>query len=144
MMKTTRFSLVSAPLFLFLFVGGLRAVSAQAPQQSPRAAASAAAAAPAQGATAPAPGVQEKPIRDLVDAFAKAYSAPDLKALAACFSDEADVVDSAGDSTRGKPAIIDMFEDVVMVRKPPQPDGAPPQPATTRTQPGTGRRATKL
>jgi uncharacterized protein (TIGR02246 family) len=52
---------------------------------------------------------EEKPIRDLVDAFAKAYSAPDLKALAAFFTDEADVVDSAGESTRGKAAIADMY-----------------------------------
>jgi uncharacterized protein (TIGR02246 family) len=52
---------------------------------------------------------EEKPIRDLVDAFAKAYSAPDLKALAACFAEEANVVDSAGESTRGKAAVVEMY-----------------------------------
>jgi uncharacterized protein (TIGR02246 family) len=100
---------VSALLFICLFLGYLRPVSSQAPPQSPRAAAGAAAAAPTQGATTPAPSAEEKPIRDLVDAFAKAYSAPDLNALAAFFTDEADVVDSAGESTRGKPAIVEMY-----------------------------------
>src|SRR5262249_51244347 len=39
----------------------------------------------------------------------KAYSAPDLKALEALFTDEADVVDTAGESTRGKAAILEMY-----------------------------------
>jgi uncharacterized protein (TIGR02246 family) len=52
---------------------------------------------------------QEKPIRDLVDAFAKAYSAADPKALGAYFTDEANVVDSGGETTRGKPAIVEMY-----------------------------------
>jgi uncharacterized protein (TIGR02246 family) len=85
-------------------VGGLRSVSSQAPQQAPLVAA-----APAQGATAPAANPEEKPIRDLVDAFAKAYSAPDLKNLAACFTDDANVVDSAGEATRGKAAVVEMY-----------------------------------
>jgi uncharacterized protein (TIGR02246 family) len=101
--------LVSALLFTCLFLVGLRPVSGQAPPQSPSAAANAATTAPAQGVTAPAQSAEEKPIRELVDAFAKAYSAPDLKALAACFTDEANVVDSAGESTRGKPAIVEMY-----------------------------------
>jgi uncharacterized protein (TIGR02246 family) len=103
--------LVSALLFSCLLLGGLCAVFAQAPRQTRPAAANAPAPAPAQAAPAPAPSAEEKPIRDLVAAFAKAYSAPDLKALAACFSDEANVVDSAGESTRGKPAILDMYAD---------------------------------
>jgi hypothetical protein len=69
-----------------LFLSCLRPVSGQAPSQSPPAVANAVAA-------APAPSVEEKPIRDLVGAFAKAYSTPDLKALAAYFTDEANVVD---------------------------------------------------
>jgi hypothetical protein len=77
--------LVSALLFACLFLGCLQLVSAQAPPQSPPVAASAAAVAPAQVRTTPAPCAEEKPIRDLVDAFAKAYSAPDLKALEASF-----------------------------------------------------------
>jgi uncharacterized protein (TIGR02246 family) len=108
MMRTNRCSCVSAPLFLCLFLGCLRPTSAQAPSQSSPSAATAAANAPTQAA-APAQSVLEKPIRDLVDSFAKAYSAPDVNALAACFTDEANVVDSAGESTRGKPAIVDMY-----------------------------------
>jgi uncharacterized protein (TIGR02246 family) len=44
-----------------------------------------------------------------VNAFAKAYSDPDLKALAACFTDEANVVDSDGEATRGKQAVVAMY-----------------------------------
>jgi uncharacterized protein (TIGR02246 family) len=106
-MRTTRSSLVSALLFTCLLLVCLRPVSSQAPPQSTPAAANAAA--PAQGATTPAQSAEEKPIRDLLDAFARAYSAPDLKALAACFADEANVVDSAGESTRGKSAVVEMY-----------------------------------
>ena len=101
-MRKTRRSSVSALFFMCLFLSCLRPVSGQAPSQSPPAAANAVAAAPASSA-------EEKPIRDLVGAFAKAYSTPDLKALAAYFTDEANVVDSAGETTRGKSAIIDMY-----------------------------------
>jgi uncharacterized protein (TIGR02246 family) len=101
--------LVSALLFTCVFLVCLRPVSSQAPPQSPAAAGNAAPAAPAQGATTPAVSAEEKPIRDLVDAFAKAYSAPDLNALAACFTDDANVVDSAGESTRGKSAVVEMY-----------------------------------
>ena len=100
-MRTTRSSLVSALLFTFLLLGFLRPVSSQAPPRSPSAAAKAGPAAPAHVATTPAVSAEEKPIRDLIDAFAKAYSAPDINALAACFTDDANVVDSAGESTRG-------------------------------------------
>jgi uncharacterized protein (TIGR02246 family) len=62
-----------------------------------------------QSATTPAPSAEEKPIRDLVDAFAKAYSTPDTKALATLFTEEANVVDSAGESTRGKAAVVEMY-----------------------------------
>jgi uncharacterized protein (TIGR02246 family) len=59
--------------------------------------------------TKSAVGAEEKPIRDLVEAFAKAYSAPDVKALAALFTDDASVVDPAGETTRGKSAIAEMY-----------------------------------
>jgi uncharacterized protein (TIGR02246 family) len=108
-MRTTRCSWVLPLVSVCLFLGCLRAMSAQAPPQSPPASATTAAAAPARGTTTPAQSALEKPIRDLVDSFAKAYSASDINALAACFADEADVVDSAGESTRGKPAIVDMY-----------------------------------
>ena len=108
-MRTTRCSLVSALLSTCLFLGYLRPGSGQAPAQSPPAGANAAAAAPTSGATVAAASAEEKPIRELVDAFAKAYSTPDLKALAAFFTDEANVVDSAGETTRGKSAIVEMY-----------------------------------
>jgi uncharacterized protein (TIGR02246 family) len=103
-MRTTRYSLVSALLFTCLFLGCFRLVSGQAPPRSAPAAAP-----PAQTAAAPATSAQEKPIRDLVAAFAKAYSTPDAKALGAFFTDEANVIDSAGETTRGKPAIVEMY-----------------------------------
>jgi uncharacterized protein (TIGR02246 family) len=117
--------LVSAFLATGLIFGGLRLVAGQPPQQSapaaPRAAAApptqaaatpaprAAAATPAQAAATPAPRAVEKPIRDLIDAFAKAYSTPDLKALDALIADEANVVDTAGESTRGRSDIMGMY-----------------------------------
>lgn len=100
-MRTTRCFLVSALFSACLFIGCPQPVLAQTPP-SP--------APPSQSAVKAAPNASEKPIRDLVDAFVKAYSAPDLKALAACFADDANVVDSAGEPTRGKPAIIEMYE----------------------------------
>jgi uncharacterized protein (TIGR02246 family) len=109
MMRTIRYSLFSALLFACPFLGYLRPVSGQAPSQPSGSAASPAAAAPGQAVAPPAVSAQEKPIRDLLDAFAKAYGAPDLKALAACFAEEANVVDSAGESTRGKSAIVEMY-----------------------------------
>jgi uncharacterized protein (TIGR02246 family) len=105
-MRTTRCFLVSALLSLCLFATGVRPVLAQVPQQSPPATATAA---PARGTTTAAPSPEEKPIRDLIDAFAKAYSTPDLTALGACFADEANVVDSAGEFTRGKAAVVEMY-----------------------------------
>jgi uncharacterized protein (TIGR02246 family) len=101
-MRTIRCSLASALLLTFVFVGAHQPVSGQAPPQSPPASTSSAPAAPAVRA-------EEKPIRDLIDAFAKAYSAPDLNALAACFTDDANVVDSAGEGTRGKVAVVQMY-----------------------------------
>jgi uncharacterized protein (TIGR02246 family) len=103
MRKIRRF-LFSAMFVTCLFLGWLGRVLGQAPSQSPPAAAPT-----TPGATAPASSAEEKPIRDLVGAFAKAYSTPDLKALAAYFTDDAIVVDSAGESTRGKSAVVEMY-----------------------------------
>jgi uncharacterized protein (TIGR02246 family) len=108
-MRTTRCALVSALFFTFLFVGGLRLVSGQAPSQPAPAAANAVAEATTRVATAPAPSAEEKPIRDLLGTFAKAYSTPDLNALAANFTNDANVVDSAGETTRGKAAVVEMY-----------------------------------
>ncbi len=108
-MGMTRHSLVSALLFSGLLLGCPKLGSGQAPQQSAPAAPGSATAAPARAATSSAPRPEEKPIRDLIDAFARAYSVPDIKALEALFSDEANVVDTAGESTRGKPDIMAMY-----------------------------------
>jgi uncharacterized protein (TIGR02246 family) len=105
-MRTYRLILISALVSPCLLVAYLRPVSAQLPQQSRPAAATAA---PAQGATSPANSALEKPIRDLIDAFARAYGAPDVNALMALFTDDANVVDSAGEATRGKQAIGEMY-----------------------------------
>jgi uncharacterized protein (TIGR02246 family) len=105
-MQATRCSLVTALMVIGPFLVSVRPISAQVVQQATRAAA-----APGTGqvTAAPAGSGEEKPIRDLVDAFAKAYSAPDLKALAACFTDGVNVVDSAGETTRGKQAVAEMY-----------------------------------
>jgi len=63
-------------------------------------------AAPA-AAAADEPGVRA--VRELLQAFAKAYSAPDVEALAGLFTDDASVVDSNGDEVRGKAAIAEMY-----------------------------------
>ena len=105
-MKTARCSLAFALFSACLVLSGLRTFSAQLPQQSQRAAA---APAPKQGSTQPAASAEAKPIRDLVDAFAKAYSTPDLKALAATLADEANVIDSSGETARGKQAVMEMY-----------------------------------
>jgi uncharacterized protein (TIGR02246 family) len=105
MMRTIPRSLVSALLVSCLFLGCFWAVSAQAPPQSP--------AAPAQGATAPAQRAEEKPVRDLVAAVANAYNTPDLKTLAESFTDDADVVDSAGESIRGRDAVVEMYASTI-------------------------------
>jgi uncharacterized protein (TIGR02246 family) len=109
----TRRPSVSALLLGTLCLGSLPLVSGQAPQQNAPAAATApaqaTAPAPAREQAAAAPRAEERPIRDLVDAFAKAYSKPDLKALDALFTDQANVIDSAGETTRGKPDIMGMY-----------------------------------
>jgi uncharacterized protein (TIGR02246 family) len=64
---------------------------------------------PAQTTAAAAPSAAEKPIRDLVDAFAKAYNTPNMQALGALFADDANLVDSGGEMTRGKQAIAENY-----------------------------------
>jgi len=105
-MQAIRFSLVTALLVISPVLSSSRSALGQVvPQPAP------AAAAPetAQAAAAPAVSAEEKPIRDAVDAFAKAYNTPDIQALGALFTDDANVVDSAGETTRGKAAITEMY-----------------------------------
>jgi len=81
-----------------------RPVLAQVVPQSAQAAP-----APARAPATSTSSALEKPIRNLVDAFAKAYNTPDIPALGGLFTDDANVVDSGGDSTRGKAAIAEMY-----------------------------------
>ncbi len=66
---------------------------------------------PAAGAAAPAAPAnpEETPIRALQDAFVKAYNAADAKALSDFFTDDAEVIDSAGEATRGRAEITAMY-----------------------------------
>jgi len=50
-----------------------------------------------------------KAIREQVDVFTKAYNTPDVEALTRLFTDDALVVDSNGDTIRGKAAIAEMY-----------------------------------
>ncbi len=105
-MQAIRCSLVTALLVISPLLASVRPVLGQVAQQ---AAPAAAAPETAQAAAAPAVSAEEKPVRDLVDAFAKAYNAPDIQALGALFTDDANIVDSAGETTRGKAAITEMY-----------------------------------
>jgi len=103
-MQSTQLSLVTALLVASPLLICARPVVAQAVPQPGEAAP-----APAQAAATSAPSAEEKPIRDAVDAFAKAYNTPDIQTLGALFTDDANVVDSAGEATRGKAAITEMY-----------------------------------
>ena len=51
----------------------------------------------------------EKPIYDVIRAFAQAYNAADAKAVAELFVDGASVFDPSGAETQGKTAIAEMY-----------------------------------
>jgi uncharacterized protein (TIGR02246 family) len=51
----------------------------------------------------------EKAIRDLVDAFTKAFNAGDAKSIGTLFAEDADVVDEKGNSVRGREGITELF-----------------------------------
>ncbi len=73
--------------------------------------------APAQPAAAPAPPAQaapaftpeQKAVADAVEAFSKAYSAADAKALSGMFTDDIVLTDPEGNETRGKAAVAEMY-----------------------------------
>ncbi len=52
---------------------------------------------------------REKPVRDVIRAFAQAYNGPDAKAIASLFVDNGSVFDPNGGETQGKPAISEMY-----------------------------------
>jgi uncharacterized protein (TIGR02246 family) len=84
-----------------MVLGGVGLMSAaavaQAPGQTPA------------GARPAAEDPREKPVRDVLRAFAQAYNAADAKAMAGLFVDNASVVDPSGAETHGKPAIGEMY-----------------------------------
>jgi len=90
-----------------LILSGTGLFLAEARAQAP---ASAKDTAPAAAAEKPAPeDPREKPVREVLHAFSKAYNAGDAKALAALFAEAATVVDPSGSETEGRAAIGDMY-----------------------------------
>src|SRR3954452_24192165 len=66
-------------------------------------------AAPAAVAPAAPANPEEAAIRELHAAFVKAYNAADARALGDLFADDAAVIDSAGEATRGRTDIAAMY-----------------------------------
>lgn len=60
-------------------------------------------------AAAPQASADEKAIHQLIDDVEKAYNAADAKAVAALFTDDAELVDSDGNVTHGRTAIEELF-----------------------------------
>lgn len=104
---------------LFVAVGtvacGLTIAAVCMAQKDAPAGASKTKAAPAQpakakpAAAAPEASTDEKAIHQLIDEVEKAYNAADAKALAALFTDDAELVDEDGDVTHGREAIEERF-----------------------------------
>jgi uncharacterized protein (TIGR02246 family) len=78
-----------------------------APQQKAATPASAQPAAPQQTPATFTP--EQKAVADTVDAFSKAYSAADAKALSGFFTDEVVLIDPEETETRGKAAVAEMY-----------------------------------
>ena len=100
-----------SPIGVTLLVGaGLALAAAAAPQatQAPAPAAPAQAA-PAQATPAAAANPQEAAIRAVHAAFVKAYNAADVPALSGLFAEDAAVIDSDGEATRGRADIAKMY-----------------------------------
>jgi uncharacterized protein (TIGR02246 family) len=59
----------------------------------------------------------ERAIREVGDAFRSAYNAGDAKAVAALFTESAEMIDEIGERIKGRPAIQTFFESVFRARK---------------------------
>jgi len=104
---------------LFVTLGtvacGLTIAAVCMAQKDAPAGASKAKAAPAQPAkakpvaAAPEVSADEKAIHQLIDEVEKAYNAADAKALAALFTEDAELVNEDGDVTHGRAAIKELF-----------------------------------
>lgn len=92
---------------------GLAVTSSVAVSQTPGAASQPVPARPAAGkpgTTAATPvKAEEIPVRETLSSFVKAFSAGELESLVALFSDDAVVVDSAGEEVRGRQAVAEMY-----------------------------------
>lgn len=94
------------PLIVLTSLAGAGlALAAAAGTQATRAPATVAQTAPAVPANP-----EEKAIRETQAAFAKAYNAADAKALSELLTDDAEVIDSSGEATRGRADIASMYE----------------------------------
>jgi uncharacterized protein (TIGR02246 family) len=58
----------------------------------------------------------EKAIRDLASAFTRAFAAADAKAIAAMYSDDAELIDELGVRSEGRPAIEDAYNSMFQSR----------------------------
>jgi uncharacterized protein (TIGR02246 family) len=114
-MRRTTLALIG----MVAFFGTELALAAGNPQQAPATAQPAAAQpdtaatpAPAQPAAPlqkPALSPEQKAVVETVEAFDRAYSAADVKALADLFTEDASVVNPEGAETRGNAAIAQMY-----------------------------------
>jgi uncharacterized protein (TIGR02246 family) len=95
------------PMIGLTLLAGAGLALAAAGTQATQAPPAAAQAAPAKQAAPANP--QETAIRALHAAFVKAYNAADVPALSELFADDAAVIDSAGDATRGRADIAEMY-----------------------------------
>ena len=64
---------------------------------------------PAQAVPAPPANPEEAAIRAVHEAFVKAYNAADVQTISGVLTDDAAVIDAAGDATRGKAEITAMY-----------------------------------
>jgi len=92
-----------------LILAGAGCVMAAAKSRPPQASAGAAQPQPSANQAAPAPSPEEKAIKDGVEAFEKLYSSANAEGLAELFQDDASIIDPEGNTTRGKPAIAEMY-----------------------------------
>jgi uncharacterized protein (TIGR02246 family) len=59
----------------------------------------------------------ERAIREVAEAFKRAYNAGDAKAVAALYTDDAEIIDESGDRIHGRPAIQDAYGAIFDERK---------------------------
>ena len=103
---TSRMTLIGVTL-----LAGTGLVLATAGSQATQAPATPGQIAPAQAAPAVPANPEEAALRALHADFVKAYNAADSKALSDLLTDDAEVIDSSGDATRGRVEVASMYAD---------------------------------